>query len=135
MGTCLARAESLVVERDSRIQAVPTVQPWSLDMTKVDRRTFFLQAVAVSSTLTTWKAVAQPARVAESDPQAAALGYKHDTKAVDKQKFPKHEESQICGNCQLFQAKPQDEWGPCALFAGKQVAGPGWCSAWIKKPG
>ena len=104
-------------------------------MIRADRRTFFLQAVAAGSALTTFKAVAQPARVAESEPQAAALGYKNDSKTVDKQKFPKHEDSQICGNCQLFQGKPQDEWGGCAIFAGKQVAGPGWCSAWIKKPG
>ena len=105
-------------------------------MIKVNRRMFFLQAAAAGSVLTTLKAGAQsPARVAESEPQAAALGYKHDTKTVDKSKFPKHEDSQMCSNCQLFQGKPTDEWAACAIFAGKQVAGPGWCSAWIKKPG
>ncbi|MCB2000043.1 MAG: high-potential iron-sulfur protein, partial [Rhodoferax sp.] len=26
-----------------------------------------------------------------------------------------------------------DKAGGCPLFAGKQVAGPGWCSAWVKK--
>ena len=103
-------------------------------MTKIPRRMFFLQAIAAGSALTTVRAIAQtPARVAESDPQAAALGYKNDTKTVDKAKFPKHDESQMCSNCTLFQGKPQDEWAPCAIFAGKQVAGPGWCSAWIKK--
>ena len=105
-------------------------------MIKVNRRMFFLQAAAAGSALTSLKAGAQAQpRVAETDPQAIALGYKHDGKTVDKQKFPKHDESQVCANCQLFQGKPQDEWGGCALFAGKQVAGPGWCSAWIKKPG
>jgi hypothetical protein len=104
-------------------------------MSSVNRRTFFLQVVAAGSLCVGVRGMAQPAKVAESDPQAAALGYKNDTKTVDKQKFPKHDDSQMCSNCQLFQGKPQDEWGGCALFAGKQVAGPGWCSAWIKKPG
>jgi hypothetical protein len=104
-------------------------------MIKITRRTFFLQAIATGSALAGMRVVAQPAKVSESDPQAAALGYKHDTKDVDKQKFPKHDPSQTCSNCQLYQGKPQDEWGGCAIFAGKQVAGPGWCSAWIKKAG
>ena len=105
-------------------------------MSALDRRTFCLQVCAAGSALSTFKALAQtPARVQESDPQAAALGYKNDTKTVDSAKFPKHEASQMCSNCQLYQGKPQDEWAPCALFAGKQVAGPGWCSAWVKKAG
>lgn len=105
-------------------------------MTNMHRRTFFLQAAAAGSLLAgvTHAARAQ-AKLEESDPQAAALGYKHDSKQVDKAKFPKHEPSQTCSNCQLYQGKPDDPWAPCAIFAGKQVAGPGWCSAWIKKPG
>ncbi len=104
-------------------------------MTRINRRTFFMQAIVVGSALTTIRAVAQGAKVEESDPQAAALGYKHDSKLVDKAKFPKHDDSQACHNCQLFQGKPDDALGACALFAGKQVAGPGWCSAWVKKAG
>lgn len=105
-------------------------------MPDIKRRTFFLQAIAAGSALSSVRAMAQaPAKLAESDPQAVALGYKHDSKAVDKAKFPKHEAAQTCHNCQLFQGKPDDEWGGCAIFPGKQVAGPGWCSAWIKKPG
>jgi hypothetical protein len=107
-----------------------------IEMTDMHRRTFFLTAVAAGSLLagTTTTTRAQ-AKLEESDPQAAALGYKHDTKAVDKAKFPKHDESQTCTNCQLYQGKPQDEWAACAIFAGKQVHGPGWCSAWVKKAG
>lgn len=105
-------------------------------MPNINRRTFFMQAVLVGSAVSSMKAIAQaPAKLAESDPQAVALGYKHDTKDVDGKKFPKHEPSQVCANCQLFQGKKEDEWGGCAIFAGKQVAGQGWCSAWIKKPG
>ena len=104
-------------------------------MTSLNRRTFFMQALAAGSALSSARAMAQaPAKLAESDPQAVALGYKHDTKQVDAKKFTKHDVSQACHNCQLFQGKPDDEWGGCAIFAGKQVAGPGWCSAWIKKP-
>ena len=31
------------------------------------------------------------------------------------------------------QGKATDAAGGCPLFAGKQVAGPGWCSAYAKK--
>jgi hypothetical protein len=103
-------------------------------MSHVNRRTFFLQAMAAGAALSSARAMAQ-AKLGENEPQAAALGYKHDTNAVDKAKFPKHDASQTCANCQLFQGKPNDEWGGCAIFAGKQVAAKGWCSAWIKKPG
>ena len=56
-----------------------------------------------------------------------------DTKLVDAKKYPKHAATQTCTNCQLFQGTPKDALGGCPLFAGKQVAGPGWCSAWAKK--
>ncbi|MES2538830.1 MAG: high-potential iron-sulfur protein [Pseudomonadota bacterium] len=69
----------------------------------------------------------------EKDPQAISLGYKHDTTKVDKQKFPKHDVSQVCSNCQFFVGKVTDPWAPCTIFAGKQVANKGWCSAWVKK--
>ncbi|ODV42673.1 iron permease [Cupriavidus sp. UYMMa02A] len=76
---------------------------------------------------------AQAAKLDEADPQAVSLGYKHDTTKVDKAKFPKHEASQKCSNCQLFQGKAGDAWGPCPIFGGKQVAANGWCSAYVKK--
>ena len=98
------------------------------------RRTFVITLAAGSSAaLIGAQASAQAATLSESDPQASALGYKADTTKVDKAKFPKHEPSQMCSNCQLFQGKPTDAAGPCTLFAGKQVAGKGWCSAWVKK--
>lgn len=80
------------------------------------------------------KPAAAPANaVPESDPQAAALGYKHDAAKVDKAKFPKFAAGQLCSNCALYQGKATDPWAPCSIFAGRQVAGPGWCSAWTKK--
>ncbi|NAV96670.1 high-potential iron-sulfur protein, partial [Salmonella sp. hn-h2] len=41
--------------------------------------------------------------VAETDPQAKALGYVADTTKADKAKFPKHTPDQHCGNCALYQ--------------------------------
>ena len=99
-----------------------------------NRRTFIIQAAAVgASALAAGRTLAQ-AKLEENDPQAVALGYKHDSTKVDAVKYPKHEAAQKCSSCQLFQGKATDAWGPCALFGAKQVAGPGWCSAWVKKP-
>ena len=105
-------------------------------MTHTNRRTFMLQIVASSSVLAAAQARAQAPgpKLEESDAQATALGYKADTTKVDQAKYPKHEASQTCANCQLYQGKPKDAMGPCTLFAGKQVAAKGWCSAWVKKP-
>ncbi|VTU14605.1 MULTISPECIES: high-potential iron-sulfur protein [unclassified Variovorax] len=104
-------------------------------MSNPSRRAFVMSVVTGGAALTAATQVAAQAAVpvAESDPQAVALGYKADTTKVDKAKFPKHEASQMCSGCQLFQGKPADASGPCTLFGGKLVAGKGWCSAWVKK--
>jgi anaerobic selenocysteine-containing dehydrogenase len=78
-------------------------------------------------------AAAQSAKVEEKDPQAQSLGYKHDATKVDKAKFATYQTGQTCGNCTLYQGKPADAWGGCPIFPGKQVAGKGWCSAYVKK--
>lgn len=78
---------------------------------------------------------AAPQRVEESDETAMALGYKHDTRKVDAQRFPKHAAAQNCGNCSFFQGGPADAWGGCAMFGRKHIAAAGWCNAWAKKPG
>jgi High potential iron-sulfur protein len=105
-------------------------------MIHTNRRTFMLQVAATSSVLATAQAYAQATgpKLEESDPQAAALGYKQDTTKVDAKKYPNHAASQSCATCQLFQGKAKDASGGCPLFAGKQVAAAGWCSAWVKKP-
>ena len=72
-------------------------------------------------------------RLEETDPQAQALGYKHDASKVDKAKFKTYQPGQLCSSCAHFQAKGNEEWAPCAIFAGKQVAAKGWCAAWQKK--
>jgi hypothetical protein len=90
-------------------------------------------ALAVATGLVSTSARAQGAKLDEKDPQAVGLGYRHDTTKVDVAKFPKHTAQQQCSNCALFQGKASDAWGGCPLFAGRQVAGKGWCSAWAKK--
>ena len=73
------------------------------------------------------------AKLDEKSPQAVALGYFEDATKTDATKFPKYKAGQLCNNCSLYQGKVTDEWGGCPLFAGKQVAGKGWCNAWVKK--
>lgn len=76
---------------------------------------------------------ADPPMVDEKDPTAVALGYVSDTTKANKAKYPKHEPSQQCSNCVLYQGKAGAAAGPCPLYAGKQVAAKGWCSSWAKK--
>jgi hypothetical protein len=78
---------------------------------------------------------AAPSRVDEADETAVALGYKHDSSTVDKQRFANHTTAQRCANCSFFQGAGSDEWGGCAMFGRKHIAAAGWCSAWAKKPG
>ena len=101
-------------------------------MSQNNRRTFLLQVAAAGTVLATTQARAQ-AKLDEKDPQALGLGYVADTKKADAKKYPKHSNEQKCNNCALYQGKPTDVVGGCPLFGVKQVAGPGWCSAWAKK--
>ena len=97
------------------------------------RRIFLIQTATVAlGTALASQAHAQ-AMVAESDAQAAALGYKADATKVDKTKQAKYAAGQACVNCVLFQAAVGAAAGGCPLFAGKQVSAQGWCSAYAKK--
>ena len=100
-------------------------------MNLTNRRVFMMTLAAGTSALAT-AAMAQ-AKLDEKDATAVALGYVADTATADKKKFPKHEATQNCINCALYQGKAADAAAGCPLFAGKQVAGKGWCSAWVKK--
>ena len=73
------------------------------------------------------------ANVTETDPAAAALGYKADATKVDIKKFPNYVKGRQCAGCQLYAGKPADAAAPCGVFGGKLVAGKGWCAAWAKK--
>lgn len=69
----------------------------------------------------------------EKDPTALALGYVADASRVDKAKYPKFADGQLCSNCVLYQGVPGSAAGPCPLFAGKQVAAAGWCASYARK--
>lgn len=97
----------------------------------IARRTFLMTVVASGAALGT--AARAQSMVDEKDAQAAALGYVADAKRVDAKKYPKFAADQNCANCALYQGKASDKAAGCPLFAGRQVAGPGWCSAWAKK--
>jgi len=97
------------------------------------RREFMIQVSAGSAALLAGGFAMANTMVAETDPQATALGYKADTTKVDANTFPTHKASQNCGNCALFQGKAGDKAGMCPLFAGKQVAAAGWCNAYAPK--
>ena len=101
-------------------------------MSTTNRRVFLMQ-VAACGTAFAATAQAQANKVDMKDPQAVALAYVEDTAKTDAKKFPKHTKDQKCTNCALYQGKATDAWGGCPLFGAKQVAGPGWCSAWAKK--
>jgi len=104
-------------------------------MSPTSRRAFVMTVIGGSTALAASRVAAQAAApvLSETDPQAVALGYKADNTKVDKAKYPQHAATQMCSGCNFFQGKPTDAMAPCQLFAGKQVAGKGWCSAWAKK--
>ncbi|NBB81910.1 MAG: High potential iron-sulfur protein [Alphaproteobacteria bacterium] len=66
---------------------------------------------------------------------AQQLGYVEDADNVDAEAYPKYEEGQLCSNCQLYQAEPDAEWGPCTIFGNQLVAGPGWCNGYVPAAG
>jgi hypothetical protein len=102
---------------------------------KTSRRTFLISSIGVASTLALSRTAfaADAPKVEESDPTAQALGYKLDASKVDKAKYTKFAAGQDCGNCSFYQGKPTDAFAPCPMFANKQVASKGWCSAYNKK--
>lgn len=101
-------------------------------MTQPLPRRVFLMTLA-STTAGVATIVHAQALVDEKDAQAAALGYVADAKRVDAKKQPKFVAGQNCSNCALYQGKPSDKAAACPLFAGKLVAGAGWCNAWAKR--
>lgn len=67
--------------------------------------------------------------VPETDPTAAALGYKMDaTKAANRT-----DKAATCATCMLYSGKAGAADGPCSVFAGRLVSAKGWCSAYAKK--
>lgn len=95
-----------------------------------NRRVFMLQAVAATTALASQVHAADEPRptvaVKETDPYPKSMGFKLNTANVDKAKFPRHDVSQKCSECQLYSGKPGEELGPCSFF--KRLVPPeGWC--------
>ena len=98
------------------------------------RRAILHWVPALGVSVLAGKTSAQAAKpVDEKEPQAVALGYVTDAKRVDKAKFPNYAPPQSCATCQLYTAPATAATGPCTIFAGRPVAGAGWCSAFVAK--
>ena len=102
-------------------------------LTKNSRRQFMILSAASTCTISLNDNVQAQVIVSEADPQAAALGQKADSSKVDKAKYPRYSAGQKWDNCTLYQARAGFAAGGRSLFGAKQVAGPGWCSAYAKK--
>ena len=99
------------------------------------RRRFVLATLpaAVLALASRPAAAQQPARLQETDAAAVALGYRHDATQVDKAKWPTFAPGRVCGNCNLFAAKGNEEWAACPAVGNRLVNAEGWCAAWVKK--
>jgi len=100
---------------------------------RTERRQFFGQlALSGVAIVLAPSAFAQAgAELKETDPTAAALGYKADSSLVDVARYPNHKPAQLCSNCNLIQGKVSDDLRPCAIFPGKTVRAKGWCAAYV----
>jgi hypothetical protein len=106
-----------------------------------NRRVFMLHAIAGSGLLAVQgnaaaQAAAAPAGgasgpvsnepVKETDAYPKSMGFRLNTANVDKAKFPRHEASQKCSECQLYSGKAGEALGPCSFFK-RMVPPDGWC--------
>ncbi len=94
-----------------------------------NRRVFMLHAIAGTTALAAHgSAGAQDATdpVKETDPYPKSMGFRLNTANVDQAKFPRHEVSQKCSECQLFSGKPGQPTGTCSFFK-RVVPIDGWC--------
>jgi hypothetical protein len=104
-----------------------------MNTTNTSRRGFLVKAalLAVAAPFVAPAVIGQ-ARAQElkplplDNPQAKALAYALDAKAVD---HPSYKPGSNCANCQFFTAAT----GACTLFPGFSVPAEAWCSAWAKK--
>ena len=100
----------------------------------LSRRSFIESSVIVLAAGISPITLAAPGpMLSESDPTAAALGYKANASAVDKTKFPQYVAGQTCANCSLYQGAAGSPSGPCTIYAGKSVSSAGWCASYMKK--
>ena len=104
-------------------------------MSQSNRRVFLMQVAAAGTALAATSQAQAQAKLDEKSDAAKKQAYHADTNKVDAKLYPSHKKDQKCTNCVLFQGKATDAWGGCGIVPGVQVAGPGWCKLWAKKPG
>lgn len=97
------------------------------------RRFLLFAAPALAVGLFASREVLAAEKIRESDPTAAALGYKEDASRVDAAKYRNYVKGSTCANCSFYRGKANEASAPCAALGGKLVASTGWCSAWVKK--
>ena len=149
VGLYFIEQRALVPTSDVRGQPADSMQhvarTWYVDRVEAKQMKYSMQrrdllkvgslavaSIAIGARLGTSARAAAP-HVDEKDATAQSLGYKHDATKVDKAKFAKYKAGEACANCQLYQGKSGGTWGPCPIFAGKEVNAKGWCSAYVKK--
>jgi anaerobic selenocysteine-containing dehydrogenase len=106
----------------------------------LDRRSFIKAGIAGGTALAAGAiplTLVAEDKVAESEPLAQAMGYVLDAAKADTTKFPKRGTEagakQFCYNCALYAGEADAEFAPCSIFQNRQVAGAGWCNAWVAK--
>jgi hypothetical protein len=95
-----------------------------------NRRVFMMRVVAGSAVLAGVQSVhAQaPEKLSETDPYAKSMGFKLDTTKVDKARYPRHDVSQSCGKCQLWDVKAAaNDFAACSFFGDRHTPKSGWC--------
>jgi hypothetical protein len=107
----------------------------------IDRRGFLKMGMKASGSVLALSAIpihlmAQD-HVTEDEALAKAMGYVLDATTTDTAKFPKRAgdagASQFCNNCALYAGEADSEFAPCSIFQNRNVAGKGWCNAWVAK--
>jgi hypothetical protein len=94
-----------------------------------NRRVFILHAVVGASALAaaSSQAADEAEKVTEADPYARSMGFRLDTSQADKVKYPRHDVTQKCSECQLFSGAAGAALGECSFYGGRLVPVNGWC--------
>jgi hypothetical protein len=93
------------------------------------RRVFVLHTLAGASALVVQgqaRAEGATEAVKETDPYPKSMGFRLNTANADQVKFPRHEVTQKCSECQLFSGKAGEPTGTCSFFK-RVVPIDGWC--------
>ena len=98
-------------------------------MNPSNRRVFMMRVVAGSAVLASAASshAQAPEKLLETDSYAKSMGFKYDTTKVDKARWTRHDASQQCNKCQLWDGKPGAEYAACSFFGDRHTPSTGWC--------